>query len=102
MKTAPINFSGYDRTYNNAIDLVAQAAGYARATGRPIRSYLLSPGYYDLFRSGMEVLMKQALDPLAELTFEGIPVRRGGRAQFDNIVIDWHPGAGVQNPENLN
>jgi hypothetical protein len=102
MKTPPVDFANYDRTHNNAIDLVVQAAGYARASGRIVRAYLLKPASYDLFRAGMEVLMKQPLDPVAELTFEGVPVERGGRTQFESLIIDWHPGAAKQTAENLN
>lgn len=102
MKTAPIDFSNYQRTHNNAIDLVAQAAGYARSSGRPVRAFLLKPASYDLFRAGMEVLMKRPLDPVAELTFENIPVKKGGRAQFESLVIDWDPGAPNPNREKLN
>lgn len=90
MKQEPIDFSGYQRTHNNSIDLVTQAAGYARTSGRPVRAFILKPASYDLFKAGVEVLMKKRLEPQAVLTFEGIEVKRGGRAQFESLVVDWY------------
>jgi hypothetical protein len=91
MKTAPTDFSEYKRTHNVAIDLVAQAAGYAKISGRPVKAFILKPASYELFRAGLEVLMKKELDRDAELTFENTPVRKGTRMQFETLVIEWAP-----------
>lgn len=90
-KVAPTDFSGYARTHNNAIDLVAQAAGYARMAGKPVKAFILKPTSYDLFRAGMEVILKKPLDPVSVLTFEGVEIKKGGRAQFESLIIEYYP-----------
>jgi hypothetical protein len=90
-RPAPFNYSTYVRTHNNAIDLVAQAVGYIQTVRRPVRALVLKPMSYELFRAGVEVLMKKKIDPITELTFDGYKVIKGGRAQFESLVIDWLP-----------
>jgi len=90
-KPAPFNFSNYDRTYNNAIDLCAQAIGWARRTNKPVKAIILRPTYYDLFFVGIEVLAKNKIDPNTELFFDGTLIKRGSSRQFDNLVFDYYP-----------
>jgi len=96
-KIAPVDFSGYVRTHNNAIDLVAQAAGHARMAGLPVKAYILKPASYDLFRAGMELIMKKPLDPVSVLTFEGVEIRKGGRVQFESLIIEYYPKPEIAN-----
>lgn len=96
-KTNPIDFSGYTRTYNNAIDLVTQAAGHARKAGKAVKSYILKPASFDLFRAGLELIMKKPLDPVSVLMFEGVEVKKGGRMQFDSLVVEYYPETAAQN-----
>ncbi|MFX1704585.1 hypothetical protein PV783_11560 [Chitinophaga sp. CC14] len=91
----PFNFSDYNRTYNNAIDLVAQAVGYHRKRQNPLKAIILRPAYYDLFRKGVEVLMltsknKQVLKDEEELTMDHIPVRRGSPFQWEPLICEFH------------
>lgn len=96
-KTAPIDYSGYTRTHNNAIDLVTQAAGYARTAGKAVKAFVLKPASYDLFRAGLELIMKKPLDPVSVLTFEGIEIKKGGRMQFESLVIEYYPQPATAN-----
>lgn len=95
--TKPIDYSGYVRTHNNAIDLVTQAAGYVRMAGKPVKALVLKPASYDLFRAGMELIMKKPLDPVSVLTFEGIEIKKGGRMQFESLVIEYYPQPATAN-----
>lgn len=90
-KTKPNDYTNYQRTGNNAIDLVAQAAGYARMAGKPAKAFILKPASYDLFRAGLEIIMNKPLDPVFILTFEGVEIKKGGRMQFESLVIDYYP-----------
>lgn len=94
-KPAPFDWSNYQRTYNNAIDLVAQCVGYHRAKMKPLKAIILKPTYHDLFRAGLKVLAKKELDPNAELYFDGVLLRRGNAMQFDSIRCEYYP---VVNP----
>lgn len=96
-KVKPIDYASYQRTGNNAIDLVAQAAGYIRATGRPVKAYVLKPTSYDLFRAGLEIMMNAPLDPVSVLTWEGVEIRKGGRAQFESLVIEYYTRQDIKN-----
>lgn len=96
-RTRPIDFSNYQRTHNNAIDLVAQAAGHARMAGKPVKAYVLKPASFDLFRAGLEVLMKKPLDPVMVLTWEGVEVRKGTRMQFDSLIVEYWPAPAAEN-----
>lgn len=70
----PPDYSQYDRSYNNAIDLVAQAVGYSHYSGKAIKEIALNPHFYQLFKAGTEALLKKEIDPNTKLVFEGIPV----------------------------
>lgn len=94
-KPAPINWSKVEPTGNNAIDLVAQCVGHARATRRPISAIILKPSSHDLFRAGFRVLMAKAgevmtEDPAAILTFDGVEIKRGSVYQFDTLKVEYH------------
>lgn len=86
----PVNYSKYDRTYNNAIDLVAQAIGYAKTTGKGLRMVVLEPQYYVLFKKGMEVLAKKEYPHETQFTLEGIPVVAGEVKRFERLRLVWH------------
>jgi hypothetical protein len=93
-KPAPINWSKVATTGNNAIDLVAQCVGHARATRRPISAIILKPSSHDQFRAGLMVLMAQAgevmtEDPAAILTFDGVEIKRGSSYQFDTMKVEY-------------
>lgn len=91
------DFADYDRTGNNAIDLVAQAIGWARKNNRPIKSISLSPGYFDLFRLGLEVLARAKrvnleLEGHEILEMDGVEITRGNR-QWEKLIIQWYTPA---------
>ena len=84
------DWSNYNRTYNNSIDLVAQAVGYHRKTNKPLKTIILKPTSYDLLKAGLNVLAKQEIDPATELYFDGVKIKRGGRSQFDSIQFEYY------------
>lgn len=90
-KRTPYNWAKFDRTYNNAIDLVAQCVGFNRARRRPIRAIILKPTYYALFKTGTEVLMKKRIeDPATELLFDGVKILCGSNLQWENMIVEYH------------
>lgn len=89
-KTVPYDFSNYQKSYNNAIDLVAQAVGWARANNKPLACVKLKPTSFDLFRKGVEVLTKKTLSGYEELEFDGVKVERGSFSQFDTIKLEYY------------
>jgi hypothetical protein len=86
----PFNWSRYQRTYNNAIDLVAQVVGYNRARNFPLKAIYLKPTYHDLFRQGLRVLSKKELDPNAPMYFDGVELKRGSPMQFDSVRCEYY------------
>lgn len=96
-KTPPIDWSKYERTYNNAIDLCAQAIGFYRAKRIPIKAIILKPTSYELFKRGVELLQKKRIDdPLTELYFDGVEIRLGNSTQIDTAKFEFYPTAGAQ------
>jgi hypothetical protein len=93
-RSEPINWSRYEPTGNNAIDLCAQCIGYHRSVNKPLKAIILKASYYDLFRAGVEVLMKRhgkKLDAPAEnLTFDEVLIKKGSMLQFDSIICEYH------------
>lgn len=97
-KVEPFNWSKYERTYNNAIDIVAQAIGNFRTKKQPIKAITLNAAKYDLFREGLRVLMKMngqdldAQDPdrVAVLLFDGVEIHRGSPLQFEIMLYEFH------------
>lgn len=90
-KLAPKDYSQYERTYNNAIDLVAQCVGYHRLKGSPLRAIVLKPAYYHLFKKGVEVLnKKKKQEPFVEMAFDGVLIKEGNAKQFDSIVCEFY------------
>lgn len=81
--------SQYERTGNNAIDLVAQAIGHARKFNLPIESVTLSRRHYALFWAGIEILRKEPLPEQHILTFEGVTVKQGDPRQIDSITVQY-------------
>ncbi|MDQ2718228.1 MAG: hypothetical protein M3Z26_00500 [Bacteroidota bacterium] len=89
-KKEPFNWSNYEKTYNHAIDLTAQAIGYHRKTNKPLKAIILKPTSYDLFKAGLKVLSKAEIDPTTELYFDGVLIKRGGRGMFDSITFEYY------------
>jgi hypothetical protein len=89
-KIEPYDFSQFNRTYNNAIDMVAQAVGWARQNRKPLACIKLKPTYFDLFRKGMEILMKKPLAGYEEFEFDGVKVERGNGLQFDLLKMEYY------------
>jgi hypothetical protein len=95
----PQNHSGYERTYNNAIDLVAQCVGYHRKRNVPLKGIILSYSYFMLFRTGLRILMERAgqeFDPHATLLFDGVEVKQGAKTQFESLVPEYYTATGKQ------
>lgn len=93
---APFDFADYERTGNNAIDLVVQCIGYNRKTKKPLAKIILSKPYYDLFRAGLRILMlrgekPQVLGDVEELLFDGVKIERAEVTMFDNLKQIYHP-----------
>jgi hypothetical protein len=90
------DFSQYERTGNNALDLVAQAIGHAQHYKLPVESVTLSRRHYALFWAGTEILRKEPLPDQHRLTFEGIPVLQGEKGQIDSITVQYRVKKGVK------
>jgi hypothetical protein len=88
---APHDWGEYQRTYNNAIDLVIQAVGYHKRTMKPLKAIVLKPTSFDLFKSGLDVLSKKKQDTTSQLYFEGIEIKRGKAFQFDTMKFEFYP-----------
>lgn len=83
------NYSDYARTGNNAIDLVAQAVGWANKNRKPIVSVTLNRLNYAKYWAGTEILMKRPLPEQHLLTFEGVPILQGSKGQFEALTIQY-------------
>lgn len=90
------NYSEYERTGNNALDLVAQAVGHAKYFKLPIESVTLSRRHYALFWAGTEILRKELLPDEHKLTFEKIPVLQGDKRQIDSITVQYRVKKGMK------
>lgn len=91
-KPEPFNWATYQRTGNNAIDLVAQAVGYHRQIKKPLKAIILKPMSYELFKRGTEVLAKQRIeDPATEMLFDGVTIKCGNPKQFDTMIFEYWP-----------
>jgi hypothetical protein len=87
----PPNYSNFERTGNNAIDLVAQAVGYGFYSGKGIKEILLNPHFYHLFKAGVEALMKQEIHPDTDLVFLDVPIKKDSAVSgFKKIHIVYH------------
>lgn len=92
MQKSPLILSDYARTYNNVIDLVAEAAGWAKKKSpRKVAAIVLKPMSFMQFCAGVEVLMKREMTEEEKhgLTFQGIKILKGGMAQFDTLKIEY-------------
>lgn len=88
----PINFSEYNRTHNHAIDLVAQAVGWAKKYSiRPLAAIALKPSKHMLFVKGMEVLAGREFSTaeVEGLTFEGVKILKGSLGQIDSMRMEY-------------
>jgi hypothetical protein len=89
----PFDWSQYQRTYNNAIDIVGQAVGHARRTHKPLKAIILKPASHDLLRAGVKLLMAklgQKMDEMAPMFFDGVEIKRGNSMQFDSIKCEYY------------
>lgn len=94
IKPTNFSFSSYQRTYNNAIDLVAECVGYHRGIHAPIKAIHLRPDRYGLFQKGVEVLMRQQgkeYNPDQRMEFDGVYIENGGRYQIESIRVEFYP-----------
>jgi hypothetical protein len=91
--TGPKSLSEWERTYNKAIDLVSEAVAHAKTVEtRVVKSVRLKPTQYALFVEGVKLLMARAgqeWDPVVELTWEGVLILEGSKAQTDSIKFDY-------------
>ena len=89
--------SDWESTYNNAIDIIAEAVGHAKKVDtRYVKSIRLKPSAYANFVEGTKVLMAQRgqqWDPLVELTFEGVLILEGSKAQMDTVKFEYMENA---------
>jgi hypothetical protein len=96
-RTGPKSLSEWERTYNKAIDLVSEAVAHAKTVEtRVVKSVRLKPTLYHLFVEGVKLLMARAgkeWDPVVELTWEGVLVLEGSKAQIDSIKFDYMENA---------
>lgn len=91
--TGPKSLSEWERTYNKAIDLVAEAVAHAKKVEtRVVKAVRLKPTSYRLFEEGVKFFMARAgleWDPVVELTWEGILVLEGSKAQIDTLKFEY-------------
>jgi hypothetical protein len=89
----PNSLSDYERTYNNAIDLVAEALGHAKKiSSRVVAAIVLKPTKYKLFVEGMKYITAQQgheWQEGTELTWEGVKVLEGPRGQSDSVKFEY-------------
>jgi chaperone required for assembly of F1-ATPase len=89
----PRQLSDWERTYNNAIDIVAEAVAHAKKVEtRYVTAVRLKPSAYANFVEGVKILMArqgQQWDPMVELTWEGVLVLEGSKAQIDTIKFEY-------------
>lgn len=98
MQSEIFDFADYEPTGNKAIDLVAQAVGWARKNGRPLKAVILKPSYFDLFRLGLEVLarhkkIKLEITGIEVIELDGVEVRRGNR-QWETMLLEFYDQGG--------
>jgi hypothetical protein len=92
-RQAPNSLNDYERTFNHAIDMVAEAVAWGKKVSmRPLRAIVLKPTQYELFKKGFEFMMQRDIDINEQLTFEGIFVLKGSPAQFDSIRLEFVDG----------
>lgn len=100
----PHSLSDYERTYNRAIDLVAEALGHAqKISNRVVAAIVLKPMRYKLFVEGLKFLMaKKGAEWIegAEITWEGVKVLEGPKNQFDSIRFEYVERAFKMNTKN--
>jgi hypothetical protein len=92
-RQGPRTLSDYERTGNKAIDLVAEAVGHAKKVEtRYVTAVVLKPSMYQLFVEGIKYILStkgREWDPLTQLSWEGVDVLEGSRAQIDSIKIEY-------------
>lgn len=93
-RNAPNDLSDYERTYNHAIDLIAQAAGHAnKVETRRVAAFKLRPLMYRNFCEGAKILCRMhglpEPEPGTQMEWEGYKVLEGSRAQIDSVVVEY-------------
>lgn len=81
-------YSQYEVTGNKAIDMVAEAVGYARARNADLVAIRLNPQYFKLFKVGVELMGQQLLTDSTDLFFDGVRIKEGARSQMEPLEFD--------------
>lgn len=89
----PRQLSDCVRTGNKAIDLVGEAVGHAKKIEtRYVTAVRLKPSMYQLFVEGIKYILAtkgREWDPLTQLSWEGVEIHEGSRAQIESIKIEY-------------
>lgn len=87
------DYSQYDKTHNRAIDMVAACVGHYRRFMKPLKTIYLKENLYDLFKKGMEVMMKRETEPGELFEFDGVRIEKGSRLMVGvSLWVDfWEP-----------
>lgn len=100
-RPGPASYSDYERTGNNAIDIVFEAVGWARKVStKRVAAIKLKPTKFALFVEGMKILMKakgKKYDPESEFYLDGFLIDKGARGQFETVQFEYVENA--INPE---
>lgn len=87
------SLSDYERSYNNAIDIVAEALGHAnKVECRVVTAIVLKPSKYKLFVEGLKFILASKgvqWDPVAEITWEGVKILEGPRSMLNTLRIEY-------------
>lgn len=79
------NFNNFEPTFNKAIDHCANIIACARKCNQPVKALHLSKGYFDWFKSGVQILIdKSNAENKDELLQQ---IQEGGTLQFDGVEI---------------
>lgn len=93
VKEAPNSLSDYERTHNNAIDIVTEAVGWAnKVSTKMVAAIILKPTKFRLFKEGLRLLMEyhgQPFTDVAEYTFEGYRIMEGSRGQSESVLFEY-------------
>lgn len=91
--SGPNSLSDYERTCNNAIDVVAEALGHAKKVeNRIVKAIVLKPSKYRLFVEGLKYITATKgieWNPVAEITWEGVLILEGSKAMIDTLRFEY-------------
>lgn len=69
------NFSDYERTYNFAVDLVAQTVGFHRKNFSPLKAIYLNKKYWTAFRLYMITKVGEEHANRSVFEFDGVDIK---------------------------